>query len=421
MVESLFSTFSSQSLPRDILLRMLALESLAEKWDALFRRRPDADRFCVRVISSSSETFNPAHVPFELRYAMKIVPDGSAIVRGLLEKGFGIAIQRVPCTSQRVVEAVERISSSQRKTIVAWLERLIFFEEIPIFSQEDIHSSPSDLFVEVRLLLRERFSMIRFTLVDLEGKGMDVKSLECVSALNRAVSPLSAAYFYHRILSDRTSKSIRGISLFLRTVFFIGPITTFFFSFSSILAFLLAARGDALLRESEDIFSLRRSGYTSRQLFRAYSPHIFFFFLDILFVVLVASFFRHEQYVLAGFLFGIVAISFSVVHFFREFLYARSALFFLAKEGRVFDASKHSLSYLAAREHLSDPFQRGVLVGIIFSPLFCMLMFFLAPFAVQSGWFLACLAILHLAIALVFFGFLKVVDRFRFLYSVRGR
>lgn len=399
------------------------LKTLADRWDHLFKQREDADPYRVQVIVTPSAFFDRLRAPFELRYAIDHLPNGFELVRNLLADRKGIAILRAPRAPREVIDAATRIAKTQSSVVDPWLARLIFHEHLPVIdsaSLEATHRVGTDPYADARLILARRSGMIRFALVDLDGKGISSQDTERVNELNRVVQPLSASYLYYRLNEDWPKKTIRFISLAIRVVI-LAAILRLLFPWSLALAFVVAALGDDLARLVGRLLSLRYAGYTRKQLKEEVLPYLVPFVVALLWAVVSISLYGRGQILASGFFFGLAASSFPIFESTRMFFKTRSVYRNLEREAKLSDESRRSPTEYTLYELRRNQSEWGLMVGSLVTPIFCGLMFaFLAGISINA-WALAIASVLDVLFAIAWRYSLISTDRVRFIAGVMGR
>src|SRR5689334_737936 len=95
--------------------------------------------YSMQAVSLAEELDWEEHLPIELRYVFKRVPEAKERLRVMLgEGGKAIGIRTVERTPERVLEAVKHISfHSQHNCILTWLPELLRDKHLPTFTPED--------------------------------------------------------------------------------------------------------------------------------------------------------------------------------------------------------------------------------------------------------------------------------------------
>lgn len=402
---------------------MKALARFAEWFIKEPRVVPNRDRFDVVVVSPIGERFSVAALPFELRLVCGHLDGAEEKIRALLERGIGLGIRTTPRASAHVLDAVDRISTiAQERTLEPWLSRLIFNEEIPVFTDDDIaeaNARGSNLYTDAHIVLSDRFTMIRIVAVDLEAHGVDDADLAVISDLNRAVEPISAAYLHHRIRLDRRADAPPVRRLLVSTLVVIAPIAHLLLMFVPGLGRLFAALADDVARESSELALLRASGFTPKQLARqgiVYLPVILF--AEVL-LIISGSQIAAGAFFSAGLLFGLACVSFPLVRSVQMFAELRSSYVKLHESRKYSKDVSAGMTQMAHREAASHPDFVGRMVGIIAVPILAACTFALFPAYLLNGWFLASFAALDVLLAILFLAAARACSRATFLSRVR--
>lgn len=398
-------------------------KTLADRWDHLFRQREDADPYHVRVVVTPAEYFDRLRAPFELRYAIDHTPNGFEVVRSLLREGKGIAILRAPRTPRDAREAAERLSKTQSSIVDPWLARLIFHEQIPVIdtaSLDEARRTGIDPYADARRILARRKGMIRFALVDLEGKGIVSLDTDRANLLNHAVEPLSASYLYHRLNEDWPKKTIRFISLAIR-VMILATILRALLPWSLALAFVVAALGDDLARFTGRLLSLRYAGYTRKQVKKEALPYLVPFAVALCWVFVAISMYDREHMLASGFFFGLSAVSFPLFESVRVYIKTRGIYRALEREGKLSDESRRSPTEYVLYELRRNQSEWGLMLGAIVAPVFSGVIFALLAGISISIWMLAIASVLDVLFAIAWRYSMILTDRYRFMAGILGR
>lgn len=388
-----------------------------------FASRSDAYR--VDVVSTPAERFDPDRMPFELQFIFSELPESREKVHALLERGYGIGIRTTPRAPGAVLASVARISEhTQRGVVEPWLSRLIFQEEIPLFTEDELveHGEQGiNLYTEAHIILSERFTMKRIVLVDLHAHGLEDADMEFVSRMNRALEPLSAAYLHHRIHMDRKTVSFRPLAVLAKALLIIGPLAHLLERWVRGIGQLFAALADDVSREIGESFTLKSSGYTPRQLWRRIRIYLPLLVIDIYAALQVFPLANRGALFAAGCLFGFVAVSFPLLQLVQRFVSFRASFGVLERDGKLPTEHRLPLSAMAVREITRSPMHAGLGLGVILSPLGAGLVFLLLPSLIQNGWLLALLASLEIGIAFFYAGNMMALDRVLFIRKIRKR
>jgi hypothetical protein len=384
---------------------------------------PNRDRFDVVVVSPSGERFSVAALPFELRFVCGHLDGAEEKIRALLDRGIGLGVRTTPRVSASVLDAVERVSMiAEERTLEPWLSRLVFHEEIPVFTDDDIaeaNARGSNLYTDAHIILSERFTMIRIVPVDLEAHGLEEDDLAFIQELNRTVEPLSAAFLHHRIRLDRRADAPPVRRLLISTLLAIAPIAHLLLMFVPGLGRLFAAIADDAARESSELVLLRTSGFTPKQLMRQGIVYLPVILLVEVLLIAEGSFIAAGAFFTAGLLFGIACISFPLVRSVQTFGELRSSYVKLHESRKYSKDASMGMSAMAFREAASHPDLVGSAVGIIAVPIIAACTFALFPAYLLNGWFLASFSALDVLLAILFLAAARACSRATFLSRVR--
>jgi hypothetical protein len=381
------------------------------------------DRFEIVVVSPAGEKYDRSLLPFELRFACTQLPGADEKVRSLFERGIGLGIRATPRVRESILRAVDRISGlSQTRTIEPWCSQLIFHEEIPLFSDDDVaeaHVQEVNLYTEAHLILSERFAMIRIVPVDLEAHGIEDEDLAFISELNRVIEPLSAAYLHHRIRLDRRADLPSLIRFLLPTFLVIAPIVHLFELWVQAIGRLFAALSDDVIRKSSELILLHDSGFTPRQLVRHAVVYVPVLILGVVAALAAGPLIAVGSLFSAGLLFGVASVSFPVIRSLQEFADARSAYLALHLAGKTASVAGISATLMASRDLMWRPDALGRVLGILLTPFFCAFGFLLFPSLISNGWFLTLIATFDISFAILFLASARACSRATFLARVR--
>jgi hypothetical protein len=389
------------------------------------QQKRDVNRFSVRVLSPSKEQFELKDVPFELQYVFKALPESVEKVRTLFERGYGIGIRTIRRTPNTVLQAVDRISEgSQMGVVEPWLTQLIYLEEIPLFTEDELFEQNElgiNLFTEAHTILGERFQMKRLVLVDLEAHGIDEADREFLSHMNRVLQPLSSAFLHHRIHADRKPLKIRLTRTLLKVLVLIGPIAHVLELWVRGIGQMFAALADDVTRETADLITLKGSGYTGRQLWKQSQVFLPVVIIAIWLALQVEGFIEKESFFIAGFIFGLVAVSFTVVRLLQTYVRYRTAYTDLEKNSKLPSGHLPSLSVFSYKEIRMSSMRFGLLIGALATPILAGTIFALFPSYTHNGWFLAFIASLEIFIAFLYSGNKIAFDRVLFIKKIKRR
>src|SRR6187397_1653621 len=96
------------------------------KSDEENRKASPVGSYSLRAVSLPEELDWEAHLPVELRFVFKKMPQAKERLRVLLASGKAIGVRTVERTPERVLEAVKHVSiHSQHNCILTWLPELL--------------------------------------------------------------------------------------------------------------------------------------------------------------------------------------------------------------------------------------------------------------------------------------------------------
>lgn len=365
-------------------------------WKLLpFRRETLIDRYHVTVVTVSEELSNAEELPIELRYVLAVRPSRFETFRLLLENGYGIGVRIVDKTPDRVLKAVDRISrETQENTIVPWLEILLRQEEMPIFTKDELEHAVQkgiNLYEEVKAILEQRYEFVKIVLIDLKNRGVGEPEQSLMREVNKDLYPLAIDTIVHRVVFDNAHTRTEVAQAIVKALVIIGPIAHLLERVLSGLGKIFAASADDLLSETAELFALRGSGFTWRQLIRRSRILVPVFVLATYGAFQVEPLIHSGHMVYAGFVFGLSAVALSLTTAIQSIWLYRHAFATLVKDGKLRLTEKQSLMKLALRQDFTNPARLGLFVGAMASPLVAATVFILFPQSESNGWVLAAL------------------------------
>lgn len=359
------------------------------------RHEPTIDRFHVKVVTTSAELAVADDLPIELRYVLAVRPSRFETFRELLDRGYGIGVRIVDKTPERVLLAVDRISrETQENTILPWLELLLRNEELPSWTTEEADHAKTagvDLAEEARVIHEQRFEFVKIVLVDLHNKGVTDAEQDVMHDVNTDLFPLAVDTIVHRVTFDNAHTRTEIAQSIIKALIVIGPVAHVLEHVLSGLGKVFAASSDDLLSEAAELFALRGSGFTWRQLGSR------FWFLIVVFLVATYGAFQVEPLIqaghvmLAGVVFGLSAVSLSLTTAIQSIGLYRRSYIRLAQEKKITLQPGQLLIGLALRQDFTNPTRIGLFLGAACSPLLAGLVFLTQPHLASNGWILALL------------------------------
>lgn len=362
-------------------------------------------------------------LPIEIRYVMAMRPSRFETFRMLLEQGYGIGVRTVEKTPERILEAVSRIShESQANTILPWLERLLREEELPIFSPDDLaHSRErgADLMEDAKMILAERFEFRKIVLVDLKNRSVGSDIQQLMDDVNRDLYPLSVDAIVHRVTFDSAHTRTKVAQSILKALVVIGPVAHLLEHALSGLGKLFAASADDVLSETAELFALRGSGFTWRQLIGRSRWLIVVFALATFGAFQVTPLIHAGRIGLAGLIFGLSAVALSLTTAIQSIFLYRASFRALVESGKLRLASGQTLFGLAMHQDFTNPARLGLFMGAIASPLLAAGVFTALPQWIENGWTLALLGSVESMVAGVTVIAAQSIERAVFRWRVR--
>lgn len=394
-------------------------------WNNLlpFRRETPIDRFHVRVVTTSAELTIAEELPIEIRYVLAVRPSRFETFRKFLERGYGLGVRTVDKTPEHVLRAVDRISrETQENTIVPWLERLLRTEELPVFSVEELEDAEKkgvNLYEEVRAILAERFEFKKIVLVDLRNRCIGDAEQRLMREVNEDLFPLAIDTIIHRVTFDNAHTRTEVAQSIVKALIVIGPVAHALEHVLSGLGKIFAASADDVLSEAAELFALRGSGFTWRQLFRRSRILIPVFALATYGVFQVEPLIRSGRVAFAGVVFGLSAVALSLTTALQSIGMYRDAFARLASSGKLRLASGQSILGLALRQDFTNPARLGLFVGALSSPIVAAIVFVRFPQFISNGWVLALLGSVESVVAGFAVIFAARIERWLFRAKVR--
>ncbi len=377
-----------------ILMRMNLFRSM---WSRVFSfSRPALiDRYHLRVVTSPVELALAAELPIELRYVLAARPSRQETFRILLERGFGIGVRTVQHTPARVLAAVDRISrETQENTIIPWLENLLRTGELPSFSVEELERAEQkgiNLYENANTILAERFEFQKIVLVDLHNRCIGEVEQQLMRDVNADVYPLAVDSIIHRVTFDNAHTRTVVAQAIIKALIVIGPIAHALEHVISGLGKVFAASADDVLSEVAELFALRGSGFTWRQLARRGRILIPVFALATVGAFQVEPLIHAGRVALAGAVFGLSAVALSLTTAIQSIGMYRQAYVRLIADGKLRLEPGQSVTKIAFRQDFTNPARLGLFVGALASPIVAAIFFSTFSQLVSNGWILALL------------------------------
>ncbi len=373
------------------------MSSIDSIWKKLlpFKRVSPVDRYQIKVVTSTAELSVQEYLPAEIRFVLAVRPSRFETFRKLLEDGYGIGVRTVEKTPDKVLKAVDRISrETQANTVIPWLPNLLRNEELPVFSEVELRSAEArgvNLYEEARTILAERHEFRKIVVVDLHNRAVGTDIQRLMTEVNEDLYPLSIDAIVHRVVFDNAHTRTEIAQSIIKALILIGPIAHVLEHFLSGLGKIFAASVDDLLSETAELFALRGSGFTWRQLLKRSRILIPIFILATYGAFQVEPLIREGRVALAGAVFGLSAVALSLTTAIQSIFMYRKSYLTLVNEGKLKLATGQSLVGFALRQDFTNPARLGLFVGAFCSPFAAAAVFLFKPELADNGWILALL------------------------------
>ncbi|MEO5928087.1 MAG: hypothetical protein ABIO72_05185 [Patescibacteria group bacterium] len=373
------------------------MPNLQSMWSKIwpFRHPTPIDRFHVTVVTNPIELEIAEDLPIELRYVMAVRPSRHETFRKLLEQGYGIGVRTVDKTPERVLQAVDRISrETQHNTVLPWLERLLRHEELPVFSEEDLRRaemSGVNLYEEVRIIVAKRYEFKKLILVALENQCFTEAEQRLMEEVNRDLYPYSIDVIVNRVTFDNAHTRTEAAQSIIKALIIVGPIAHVLEHFLSGIGKVFAATVDDLLSETAELFALRGSGFTWKQLLKRSRILIPIFFLALYGAFQVEPLIEEGRTTLAGVVFGLSAVALSLTTAIQSIFLYRNAFTKLEQEGKLRREPGKGIWGYALKQDFTNPARLGLFIGAMSSPFMAAIVFTFFPELTKNGWILAML------------------------------
>lgn len=384
---------------------------------------PKIDRFHVAVVTSPQELEFGELLPIELRFVMVTRPSRHETFRKLLEKGFGIGIRTVDKTPETVLTAIDHISrETQHNTIVPWLENLLRREELPIFSEAELRLSESkgiNLYEDARTILAKRFEFKKIVLVPLHNQGVTEHEQQIMREVNEDLYPHAIEAIINRVTFDNAHTRTEVAQSIIKALLIVGPIAHGLETVLSGIGKVFAATADDLLSETAELFALRGSGFTWKQLIKRSRILVPVFLLATYGAFSVEHFIVAGRYGLAGAIFGLSAVALSLTTALQSIRLYKQSFEALLREGKFRLEPGKSLWAYALIQDFTNPARLGLFIGALASPFTAAIIFSFFPELTKNGWVLALLGSVESVVASVTVMLAGNVNRWRFRTNVR--
>ncbi|MBU0540749.1 hypothetical protein KKF59_00350 [Patescibacteria group bacterium] len=373
------------------------MPSIISLWTKLFpfKRLPSIDRFHLETVTNPRELDFGEILPIEIRYVLSINPSRHETFRKLLEKGYGLGVRTVKKTPEKVLLAVDRISRrSQHNTIMPWLEKLLRYEELPVWSEEELRTAEDadvNLYAEARTIIEQRFEFKKIVLVSLNNQCLTEREQELMREVNTDLYPFAIDSIINQVTFDNAHTRTETAQTIIKALLIIGPIAHALEHVLSGIGKVFAATADDLLSEAAELFALRGSGFTWRQLAKRSKILVPVFLLATYGAFQVEPLVREGRTALAGAIFGLSAVALSLTTALQSVKMYHHAFSSLAREGKLKLEPGKGLWRYALLQDFTNPARLGLFIGALTSPLAAAVVFSFFPQLTRNGWVLALL------------------------------
>ena len=360
-----------------------------------FRKKPPVGLYNLHVISLQEELEFLRLLPKELRYALQKDPSLKKRITKIFTSGKAIGIRTIEKTPERVLSAINNIAVlSQHRTIITWLPRLLLSQTRPLllpYDHELAAKSNVDLDEEIAVILAHRLDFKKFILVDDGNLGATESDKKLIDELNEAISPIIIGHVTNRMIFDNADTRTATGQAIIKALLFIGPITHILELYTHGFGKLFAASTDDVLAETAELFALRGSGFTWKQLILRSRILIPVFALAAYGAFQVDHLIDKGELSWAGFVFGVTSVALSLTTALQSIRMYKRCVDDLVKEGKLLLTSRFGHWIVAVNQDFTNPARLGLFVGGILSPVISMAAFVWFPQFVHNGWVLAML------------------------------
>ncbi len=360
-----------------------------------FQKKPPVGLYSLHVISLKEELEFPRRLPKELRYALQKDPSLINRIERIFKSGKAIGIRTIEKTPERVLNAINNIAIlSQHQTIITWLPRLLLTQTRPVFlpyDHERSEKSGVDLDEEVAVILAHRLDFKKFILVDDGNLGATEVDNKLIGELNEAISPIILRHVTSRMIFDNADTRTATGQAIIKALLLVGPITHVLELYTRGFGKLVAASTDDVLAETAELFALRGSGFTWKQLIVRSRLLIPVFALATYGAFQVDHLIDKGDLSWAGFLFGVTSVALSLTTAVQSIRMYEQCVNDLVKEGKLSLPNNFRHWIVAVKQDFTNPARLGLFIGGILSPIISMTVFAWFPQFVHNGWILAML------------------------------
>ncbi len=375
-------------------LRSLKLSSVPTKL-LRFQKNPPVGSYNLRVVSLEEELETPHLLPKELRFALLKNPALKSRIKKVIKGGKAVGVRTVEKTPERVLSAINNIAVlTQHRTIITWLPGLLRTQTRPMFLPSDHELAAKDgidLDEELAVILSHRFDFKKFVIVDDGNIGISESDGLLIAQLNEIISSIVIHHATSRMTFDNADTRTATAQAIIKALLLIGPITHILEMYTHGFGKLFAASTDDLLAEAAELFALRGSGFTWKQLIARSRILIPVFGLATFGAFSVDPLIDSGHLSWAGFVFGVSSVALSLATAIQSLRMYKTCVDDLVSDGKLSIARPAARWTLALKQDFTNPARLGLIMGALMSPLMSMVVFVWFPFTVHNGWVLALL------------------------------
>lgn len=400
------------------------MASLRSLWSWMLpREREHIDRYHIAAVTNPAELRQADCLPLEIQFVLAKRPERQEVMERLLEAGYGLGVRTVNKTPERVLQAVDRISHlTQENTVIPWLPRLLRDGDLPVFTEYELRLAEREgveLYAEAKTILERRYEFKKIILIDLHNRGLGESERELMLEINKDLYPLAVDYIINRVLFDNAHTRTEVAQTIIKALVIIGPIAHVLEHWVSGVGKLFAASADDLLAETAELFALRGSGFSWRQLMKRARILIPVFALATWGAFSVQGFIEAGQISLAGLIYGLSAVALSLTTAFQSISMYKQCYARLRKMAKLPASIQRTDFALALQQDFTNPARLGLFVGALSAPVTAALVFTLIPQHLENGWLLALLGSVESVIAGITVITAAKLNRSRFRRGVR--
>lgn len=360
-----------------------------------FRKNLPIGLYNTRVVSLEEELEFTELLPKELLFAFKKNPSFKERVALILKSGKAIGILTVEKTPERVLSAINSISIlSQQRTIITWLPQLLLSQNRPLLLPHDREiaaKSDINLDEEINIILAHRLDFKKFILIDEDHQGIAESEKHLIEELNDTISPIVIRHVISRMTFDNADTRTATAQAIIKALLVIGPITHVLEHYTRGFGKIFAASTDDVLAETAELFALRGSGFTWKQLIARSRILIPVFILATIGAFNVDALIDQGHLRIAGAVFGLSSVALSLTTALQSVRMYKQCIDHLVNEEKLPAAHRSTPWILAIKQDFTNPARLGLFIGAVLSPLISMTVFVGFPQFVHNGWVLALL------------------------------